>query len=198
MKKIIAIATLLILSTLNQNAQAGVFNLTQFVDHQNWSVGIEPELTLSNGSGFATSAKFTYGLNMLSNLQVGVGTGSGAREFRVGGAYTLDFIPDLDGQMGFGIAAQAYYYKVRSNLAQTEVQLIPYLHNAFQFATQSIDPYLSLPSGLALIDGRYRSIVQVATGAYFKISDHLGYNLELGINVRNTDNYISGGVTYTN
>lgn len=188
-------ATLLIFS---KPTHAGIFNLTQFVDYKNWNVGIEPELTLNNGSGFATNVKFTYGINDLSNLQAGVGTGSGAREFRLGGAYTLDIIPDLDGQVGFGLGAQAYYYRVRHNLAQTNIQVFPYLHNAFQFSTQTVDPYISMPVGLALVNGNYLTTLQVATGVFFKISNHLGYNLELGINAKNSDNSLSGGVTYTN
>src|SRR5262245_14438585 len=94
-------------------AQAGVFTLTQFVEPTEWSLGIEPEVTLSGTSGFAVNSKFTYGLSDLSNIQFGIGPGSGERKFRIGGAYTLDFIPDLEGQLGTGIAIQGYFYKLR-------------------------------------------------------------------------------------
>jgi hypothetical protein len=180
-----------------QTAQAGVFNLHQFVDYESWAFGLEPETTLTSGGGFATNFKFTYGITPLSNFQVGVGFGGGARGFRLGGAYTFDFIPDLDGQIGFGLAVQGYYYKLRGGLAQTETTLLPYIHNSYRTGEgATFDPYVGLPFGMAFLDGTYRTIVQLAVGTYFQTSDHFGVNAELGLNVKDTDSYLSFGVTY--
>lgn len=192
-----AVPVLALALTLTHPATAGVFNIPQFVEHESWAFGLEPETTLTGGGGFATNFKFTYGITPLSNLQIGAGFGGGARGFRAGGAYTFDFIPDLDGQIGFGVAFQGYYYKLRSNLAQTEFTAVPYLHNGYNTeAGTHFAPYVALPIGIAFLDGTYRSIMQLALGSYFNTSEHFAINAELGLNLSNTDSYLGFGVTY--
>jgi hypothetical protein len=115
----------------------------------------------------------------------------------VGGAYTFDFIPDLDGQLGAGIAVQGYYYKLSGSLSQTETTLIPYVHNSFKTdGGMDYDPYVALPIGLAFAAGTYRSIMQLALGSHFAVSSHFTFTTELGLNLKDTDSYISGGITY--
>jgi hypothetical protein len=183
-------------------ANAGVFNIPQFVEYQNWAVGIEPEITLSaNGNtastGIASNFKFTYGITPISNLQVAVGFGSGSRGFRTGATYTYDFIPDLEGQFGFGVALQGYYYKLKGSYGQTEFTLYPYMHNLIIGDSGiDFDPYVALPFGMALYDGNYRTIMQLVLGNYFKTSEHFGFTLELGINLKDSDTYMATGITY--
>ena len=191
------------LITLNPAANAGVFTLTQFVEQHNWSLGLEPEVTLTNDSGFAVDAKFTYGITSLSNLQFGMGPGSGRRQFRIGGAYTLDFIPDLDGQVGTGIALQGYVYKLRYGVTSTELTLVPYVHKSFDVGNgTSVDPYFSLPLGMSLANGEYKGITQAVFGSFFKLTPNFSYSLELGLNLVHSnpysDSYIAGGIIYTN
>ncbi len=189
--------------TQSPNAFAGVFNIPQFVEFKSWAVGLEPEATLStagystHNSGIALTAKFTYGMTPLSNLQVGVGSGSGNKEFRIGTTYAIDFIPDLEGQIGVGLAFQAYYYKLKESLSQTETTLYPYLHKMFTSDTGlKYDPYFAMPFGLAFNNGNYRSIWQGVFGVYFKPTSHYGLNAELGLNFKDTDTYVAGGITY--
>ena len=181
--------------------QAGVFNIPEFVEYHGWAVGIEPEATLSTWgnsaqSGIATTAKFTYGITPLSNLQIGMGTGSGTKGFRTGGTYTFDIIPNLDKQIGAGLALQAYYYKLKGSFGQTETTLYPYIHNTFHGETFDYDPYIALPWGMAFYNSNYRSIMQLVFGSYVKASEHFGLNAELGLNLKDTDTYISFGITY--
>jgi hypothetical protein len=160
-------------------------------------VGLEPEATLTSGGGFATNFKFTYGITPLSNFQATVGFGSGARGFRIGGAYSFDFIPDLDGQIGFGIYLQGLYYKLRSSISSTEVTITPYIHNRFESSSGTdFDPYLALPVGMAFISSNYETIVQLVVGSYWPMSQHIGVNLEVGLNLKDTDSYMAGGITY--
>lgn len=185
------------ITTLSVTSHAGVYTLTQFHNEGDWSLGLEPEITLSSGSGFGLNTKFTYGLSSLSNVQFGIGPGSGARGFRIGGGYTWDFIPDLDGQVGTGIAAQIYFYRLRSGSNQTEFTLSPYVHKGFKLNNgTSVDPYVSLPFGMALLDRNYRGIITLATGAFFRLTPTFAYSAELGLNIANNDSYIAGGVTY--
>ena len=179
------------------SAQAGVFNLTQFVDYQSWAVGMEPEITFTDGGGFATNFKFTYGITPLNNIQATVGFGSGARQFRIGGAYSFDVVPDLDGQIGFGFYLQGLYYKRRAAIGNTEVTLTPYIHNAFQSAGGTdFDPYLAVPFGMSFMSGTYTTVVQLAVGSYFPLSQHFGFNVEAGFSLKDTDSYVSFGATY--
>jgi len=183
-------------------AQAGVFNIPEFVEYKSWAAGIEPAVTLSTygnteSSGVSFTGKFTYGISPLSNLQIGLGTGSGSEGFRVGGTYTFDFIPDLQGQLGAGLALQAYYFKIKDGFGETDTTIYPYIHKMFAAsAGYHYDPYLAMPFGLAFYNGSYRSIWQLVLGNYFKTSEHVGINLELGLSLKDTDTYLAGGVTY--
>jgi hypothetical protein len=196
MKKINFVLALIGFTTLTTAAHAGVFNIPQFVEQKSWSVGLEPEATFTSGGSFSNTLKFTYGAGSLSNVQIGIGTGSGTRGFRTGATYTFDFIPDLDGQIGAGIAFQAYYYRIRATVGQTELTLYPYLHNQFESANIAIDPYLAVPFGLALSDGNYKTVSQLVLGSYFKTSRNFGFNTEVGMNLKGSDTYLSGGITY--
>ena len=181
-------------------AQAGVFNLPEFVEYKSWALGLEPLITMTNGSGVGANVKFTYGISPLSNLQLGMGSGSGSKQFRLGGAYTLDFIPDLDGQIGAGIAFQGYTYHMKTTGgSMTEITAIPYIHNNFTTSNDAnFDPYISLPVGMAFNDGTYRTIMQIVFGVFFKTTEHVFYNMELGLNMKDTDTYIATGITYRN
>ena len=183
-------------------AKAGVFNIPEFVEYKSWAVGIEPEVTLNTfgntqSSGVSFTAKFTYGITPLSNLQVGLGTGTESEGFRLGGTYTFDLIPDLEGQVGAGLAIQAYYFKIKDGFGETITSVYPYVHKMFTSTTGfRYDPYVALPYGLAFYDGSYRSTWQLVIGNYFKTSAHFGFNIELGMSLKDTDTYFSTGVTY--
>ena len=183
--------------SLSNQAKAGVFNIPEFVEQKSWSVGLEPEATFTSGGSFSNNVKFTYGIGPISNLQLGLGTGTGSRGFRGGATYTFDFIPDLENQIGAGVAFQMYHYKLQASVGQTEMTLYPYVHNQFgNSGNTSIDPYVALPFGLALNDGVYRTVSQLVFGSYFQTSKNFGVNAELGMNLKGTDTYLSGGITY--
>ncbi|NDF15544.1 hypothetical protein EB061_09510 [bacterium] len=193
--------TSLIFLLAGPSAQATVFTIPQFVEHKSWAIGFEPEATLStaspSGTGVAFNTKFTYGLSPISNLQVGIGPGSGEKNFRLGGTYSIDWIPDLPGQIGAGGAIQAYYYNLRSSTAKTEFLAYPYLHK--NFATSKgfdLDPFLALPFGMSFTQGQYFWTAQLAMGSYLRTSEHIGLNGELGLNLQKTDSYLAFGVTY--
>ena len=183
-------------------AHAGVFNIPNFVEYKSWAVGMEAELTLStfgntSSTGISDTVKFTYGITPLSNLQVGMGIGSGSKGFRLGGTYTFDFIPDLEGQIGAGLALQGYYYKLKGAYGQTEATLYPYVHKLFKTeGGQSYDPFVAMPWGEAFYNGTYRTVWQLVFGTQVKTSDHFGLTGEMGLNLKDTDTYLSGGITY--
>ncbi|MBC7397773.1 MAG: hypothetical protein H7333_10055, partial [Bdellovibrionales bacterium] len=88
--KTLLLSCILAITSLSHSAQAGVFNIPEFVEYKSWAIGLEPEITLSAGpetqsSGIGINVKFTYGITPLSNLQLGLGEGSGSKGFRAGG-----------------------------------------------------------------------------------------------------------------
>ena len=175
---------------------AGVFSVYHFVAPGKSAAALEPEVTLSNGAGVAANLKYTYGLNELSNVQAILGTGSGPRRFRIGGNMNFDFFPDVQGQPGMGIAAQALYYRLENN-GQLELTGIPYIHKAYPMADgHGIEPFAALPAGIGFSDGTYRGLWQFVVGGMFKMTESFSYVVELGVDISNTESYVSGGIIY--
>lgn len=188
-------------SLLMNSAQAGVFTLPHFVLPSRFSLGLEPELILSSGAGAGVNAKFTYGVNDLTNLTAILGTGGGPRGFRVGGSATFDFFPDLEGQPSIGVAVQGLYLRIPNGIVNdssgaAEFTAIPYIHKAVKTQVGEIEPYLSVPFGLGLSGGNYTGIVTAAVGSMFKVHPDVRVDFEVGVAIANAQSYISGGVTY--
>jgi len=189
---------LVFLIALIQPSQAGVFNLPHFVEPGKNAVGFEPEVVLTNGGGLAANVRYTQGVTELNNFHAILGTGTGQRKFRIGGALTFDFFPDVDDQPGIGIATQAIYYRYKAGFGQLEVTAIPYLHKAFSNGQgNQVEPFLAVPIGPAFVSSKYHWQTQVVLGAFFRQDNaHIQYVGEVGVNVNKTESYISGGILY--
>jgi hypothetical protein len=183
---------------LAPSAEAGVFNLPRFVEPGKNAVGVEPEVTLTNGGGVAANVRYTQGITELNNLTAILGTGTGRRRFRIGGAMTFDFFPDIDSQPGIGIATQAIYYRYEHARGQLEVAGIPYVHKRFHNgAGSTIEPFFALPTGPAFHSGEYHWQTQVVLGAIFnQTGSDLHFVGEVGVNVNKTESYVSGGLIF--
>ena len=186
-------------------ARADVFNLPHFVTSGEFAIGLEPELTLSNGAGFGANLRYTQGLTDLFDVSGEIGTGGGPRQFRVGGDLDLDIFPDVTGQPGIGLAGRALYVRVPTpgsavpgDVSGTvELTLIPYIHKAFTTADKGmIDPFFSFPIGMSFFNGQYQGLATAVIGALIRGSDHFWYSTEFGIAVNNTNTYFAGGITY--
>jgi hypothetical protein len=178
------------------DARAGVFNIPHFVDPGSVALGIEPELYLTPSAGVGFNAKYTQGLNDLMNAQAIIGTGSGPRRFRIGGNLIWDFIPDVEGQPGIGLATQALYYRI-PDAGRLELTGVPYIHKSFpQGDDQAIDPYFAFPIGFAFTDGEYKALSTAVVGALWKQSEHISFSTELGININHSATYFSGGLIF--
>jgi hypothetical protein len=195
------VAVVLLAGPVVQSSAAGVNSTAHFVLPGDFAIGVEPELTLTNGAGVAANLRYTHGLTELTNATLIVGIGGGARQFRVGGNMTFDFFPDVHGQPGIGIALQGLYYRLAANgtnttTGQFEVTGAPYIHKTFFAAGGEIEPFLAFPLGMAFTSGRYKAISSVAIGALFKSAEHLRYVTEFGMAVNNTESYFAGGIVY--
>lgn len=179
-------------------AEAGVFNMPRFVDAGNNAFGIEPEVMMSNGGGVGANLRYTQGISELNNAFALVGTGSNVRNFRIGGGFTFDFIPDVDTQPGIGIGFQGIYYRYKDGVGQLETAAVPYLHKMFSNGEgSSIEPFVALPVGPAFRAGNYNWQAQLVLGAMFHEDNSLiRYIAELGVNMNRSESYISGGILY--
>lgn len=180
------------------SAQAGIFNMAHFVDHGQNAFGIEPEAVMSDGGGVAANLRYTQGLTELNDAFALVGTGTNVRNFRIGGGFTFDFIPDVETQPGVGVGFQEIYYRYNQGVGQLETSVVPYIHKQFSNGKgSSIEPFLAVPFGPAFRTGQYNWQTQVALGAIFH-EEHsvLRFIAEVGVNVNKTESYFSGGILY--
>jgi hypothetical protein len=209
------IATLVLLAAgclfetlVGTQASAGIFNTVHFVDPGKIAIGVEPEFTLSDGAGLGFNGKFTEGVSDLLNIAEIVGTGGGPRQFRIGFDADFDFFPDVDRQPGIGLLMRTIYYRIpdsligiddNENTGRLELTAVPYLHKAFAKgsgdAKETVDPFIAVPVGLAFTSGHYHGTSQLVIGSLFQSNEKIAYSMELGINMNNTETYISGGIT---
>ena len=173
--------------------------MTRYVAPGQQTAGIEPEVTMSDGGGFATNLRYQYGLNQLTNLFGTAGMGGGYRQFRVGGGGTFDLFPDLDSQPGIGLGTQAFYYRYRGSRGQLEVTAFPYIHKTFvNQGGIEIEPFLALPLGPRINSNDTFWGFQMALGAMVRPDAKSKYNFigEVGFDISKTENYVSGGVSF--
>ncbi len=191
-------------------AHAGVFTTIQYLEPGQYSLGLEPEFVLSNGAGLGANVRLSTGWNELSNAAVFVGTGGGPRRFRIGAVTTYDFFPDVDGQPGIGLGLQGMWSRVSVRSAGTgvttggdtetqgrfDLSAMPYLHNRFANPGGDVEPYLAIPVGFSLRDGRFQASTAVAIGSFFHMSRQIQYSLELNVGGGNAETILSGGMVY--
>ena len=178
------------------SGQAGVFDTVHFLSPGEFSIGLEPEIQLSNGGGVGLDLKYSQGLNELTTVAGILGASGGTYKFRVGGQMTFDFFPDVEGQPGIGVTTKAMYYRL-ADTGSVEITAIPYIHKTFHVSgLNEVEPFLALPVGLGFSDGRYQAVSTLSLGSLFKSTDHLRYVFELGIGLNNTESYLSGGIVY--
>jgi hypothetical protein len=186
----------LLLSEKVSYAFAGTFDTVHYLSPGDFAIGVAPELGLSNGANLGANIKYTQGLNELTNAAAILGVSNGERKFRLGGNVTFDIFPDMDGQPGIGIAGSGMYYQL-AKTGLVELTAIPYVHKTFHVGGgDEIEPFLSVPVGMAFSEGRYKALSSVNVGALFKNADNFRYVVELGVALNNTESYFSGGIVY--
>lgn len=181
---------------LSFHATAGVFSIPHFVEPGEFSLGIEPEIILSQDSGLGMNGKYTQGISDLFELMGMVGGGSGAKNFRAGVAGIFDFFPDSEGQPGLGLAAQGVYAR-RRDVGRFDFTFTPYIHKLFSLENgNAIAPFAALPLGWGFKSDGVDWLTQFAVGTEFQFSQHFSAVVELGIDVSRTETYFSGGLVY--
>ena len=189
------VVSLTAVSLRSSQALAGVFGLPHFVMPGEFSIGAEPEFNMTGTASVGVNLKYTQGVTDLSNAVGIVGTGGGNRQFRLGGAYSFDIIPDLESQPGVGIAFQGLYVHL-ADAGSFEITGIPYIHRAMKIQGSTIEPFFAVPIGLSLSSGQYTTISTAVVGALFENNEHFRTVAEFGISINNATTYLSGGFIY--
>ena len=182
-------------SIFSISSQAGVFSMPHFVEPSQFSIGLEPELTLNDGAGIGANLKYTHGLSDLTNVMGVIGTGGGPRNFRLGAAGIFDFFPDTEGQPGIGLGVESIYYR-RRDVGRLEFTALPYIHKSFSMESGSVDPFLSVPFGIGFREHGYDGLLSFTMGALFWKEEKMKYVMELGVDIQHSDTYIAGGFVY--
>lgn len=175
---------------------AGVFDIPYFIQPGQTAIGFEPELVLTPTSGLGANLKSHHGINEFINGVVTIGSSGGSRRFRAGGALVFDFFPDVDSQPGIGVATQALYVS-RTSGNRLETTAIPYIHKAFTHEQQVSDPFFAFPVGWGIRTGGTRALMQFVAGAHFQVNETFRTSLEIGIKIKETNSYVSGGIIFT-
>lgn len=186
------------IAATGDEAKAGVFDLASFDDPGDWSVGLEPELILGNQTGAGINLKPRYGANDLMNIEGVVGTGSGARRFRLGGIVDFEWFPDYEKQPGIATPVFLEYYRTE-NSGVTTLGVKPMLYKTFGDDNGAeYTPFIAFPMGWNVIDSTFHGFTQLAIGSLFCMPDvdHWKFTLEAGFDVNNSYSYISGGITF--
>jgi len=181
-----------------ERAEAGIFTLTHYQEVGAYSLGVEPEFTLTNGGGAAANLKYQYGLASLANMQLTLGSGVGRSHFRLGTAFTYDIIPDIEDQPGLGLLVTGTYYRY-NYFGQFEVVGGPFAHKVFRNGKgNEVEPFVAIPLGPVFRASDYHWQAQVALGAMFREEkSKLTYVVEGDMNLNQAETVISGGVSYT-
>ena len=178
-------------------ARAGVFDLPAFIEPGNYSLGIEPEVAISNGTGAALNLKPRIGHTSLLNWEGLIGMGSGARNFRIGVTADLELFPDIDSQPGIATALFTEYYRISGN-GLFSFGAKPMIYKTFRNGDNEYTPFFALPIGWNVTGGNINGFMQVALGSNFKVGvdSRWRFTGEVGFNASNSYSYISGGATY--
>ncbi|MEW6055927.1 MAG: hypothetical protein AB1540_04870 [Bdellovibrionota bacterium] len=176
---------------------SGVFDLPAFLEAGKWSAGLEPEIVLSNGTGAGFNFKPRYGATDFLNWQGVIGTGTGARQFRVGGIADFEWFPDYASQPGIATPLFMEYYRLETD-GLLSFGAKPLLYKSFNGQGAVYTPFVALPVGWNYKNSKINGFMQVALGSMFKVSNlqNWKFTAEAGFDVKNAYSYISGGVTY--
>ncbi len=190
-----------LMSLFFSTAHAGIFDLPAFLEPGKLALGLEPEIILSDGSGVGFNGKVKYGSSNFLNWQAFSGMGTGDRKFRVGVTADFEFFPDVEGQPGIALPLTLKYTSVENDLESFSLFTLsasPLAYKTFKTELADYTGFLALPIGWNIKNSHIYSFVSVVVGSLFKlpITPRFKYSAEIGISIRDTYSYVSGGATY--
>jgi hypothetical protein len=160
-----------------------------------YQVSVEPQIILSEFSGFNMVGRFDTGINQDSSARVLLGVGK--VDYQVGGFYKYVPFPDTVNQPAIGGSAGVVLARV-NGVTLTSIRLHPLISKRFQTEVGDLIPYGSLPLGITFSSGTTTVPVQLVLGSELRPMNmkDVSFFAELGMNITKAFGYISGAVAY--
>lgn len=142
----------------------------------------------------------TGGVNLVARVDMGLSESTGVRALLGTGATAVQWglyykwvpIPDYGKQPSIGLLG-GFTFTHDNNRSAVTFRLHPTLSKRLRSEIGDIIPYVAIPIGLRMVDGRTSIPVQLALGAEIQPASLKDFSfwIEGGVNVANADGYIS-------
>lgn len=179
-----------------QEVKARVASLPHFVVPGEFAIGVDGEMGFANRGSLGLQFAYKQGHSDLVNFFVELGLGGLSGDMKLGGGALLDVFPDVQGQLGLGVA-------LRTHLAQFQdrknwvMEMIPYLHKTLVSEQLTVEPFVGLPLSTRLAGQQAPYGASLALGSLFEHSPQFRSSFELGIPLNPTAyTGLTLGVTY--
>lgn len=194
------LAFLSIILTNSYSAQAGLNDMTYFVEPSKFSVGTEVDISFKKEYGSFLNLKGKQGITDLLNIEETAGIGTNDRRYRLGAKAILDVFPDFENQPGFGIGLGTDFFKLDKG-SLTELCAIPYVHKKFKAYNVNSNVFLAYNFNVQLDtnSSSYSLPMTIATGLNFFPTPKEDFMITGEINIPLTSSAyttISGGIGY--
>lgn len=167
----------------------------ELVQPGTYQVGIEPQLRLSDGTGFNFNGLIDAPYGKDGSVRATLGFGN--TDFYTSLSYKWIPIPDYDRQPAIGGKLEVIYSRTGNNSA-TALKLHPLISKKYDTAYGVLIPYGSIPLALFTTSANSDTSLQLVGGAEFLPAEYKKwkYSAELGVNMNKAFSYISGTIVY--
>lgn len=160
-----------------------------------YKLGLEPQLRLSDGSGFNFSGFFDAALSEETSARVAAGFGD--TDFFGSGSFKWVPVPDYEKQPAVGGKASIITWRETSvNFVTFRIE--PIVSKKFETEHGLFTPFAALPVGFTSGNSKNTTGIQLAGGTEYHHPDWGNTVVagELGINAKDSFSYISAYVTF--
>lgn len=187
---------IILMSLISFSAQAhfSALDTADILPLNRYRLQIEPQIMSGNASGTNLIARFDMGLNEESGLKAMLGGGS--LNLQAGAFYKWGPIPDTETQPAMAITV-GLAYASNNGADLVSARIYPIVSKKFDWELGIAKPYATLPVSIAGQNGKSLFPVQFALGSELQFPEvkDLNFYIEMGIDIKDSFNYISFGVS---
>ncbi|MCS6838249.1 MAG: hypothetical protein NZ480_05320 [Bdellovibrionaceae bacterium] len=160
------------------------------------TVGFAPQFIVSDSGGSHGTFLFKTGVGSGQDLMIQAGFGH--IDFWLTLATRWIPIPDYENQPAVGVRFDGTLAREASS-SIGHMRLAPFLSKRFLSEVGQLEPYLYIPFGLTIHEGKYDNIASLVVGSQIQVEDLLPlyFYVETGFDVRNSFTYVSIGILST-
>ncbi len=176
-------------------AQFTLSETSDVVKKGDYYIGLTPQLKLSDGSGG------NFNLNLDMPLREDISwrgfVGGGDVDFFGGAAAKWSPFPDYGKQPGVAFRAGLTFGRELTE-SFTVYRVDPIVSKKYETEYGFVTPYGSLPVSWTNINSQSRTQLGLVAGAEYQSEDsqNLKFNLEVGLNLKDSFSYLAGSVIY--